>query len=155
MLEELLRIKSFREHKAASEVYRSQQVMEQRKREVDNAKDRLMEQRTFRMQREQALFGEIEGRPVSVRHLEQMRGAIARLREAEALLQQKIVAAEKVFHEARETWKESRRKHALRIREKEKFVQLVQIQRQEAAKAVEKKEETELEEFSMPAGRGG
>jgi len=148
MLEELLRIKHFREYRAALEVYRWQQVLERRKCEVDNAEARLSEYRQYRIVRERDLFEDIKGRKVHVCHLERMRGVISQLRESEALLHQEIAVAKKALEEAREKWRERRRRHALAAREKEKFVQLVQIHRQEVAMAIEKKEETELEEYS-------
>ncbi len=152
MWEELHRIKCFREQKAAAEVLRCQRVMEQRKREADHARARLGEHRQFRMFRERSLFEEIKGRQIQLRQLERMRGEIARLREAEALLQQKVVSLEKALEESRRAWDERRRQHDLAAREKEKFVQLVEIHRREVARALEKGEEMELEEFSLPTG---
>ncbi len=152
MWEELHRIKCFRERKAAAEVFRCQRLLEQRKREADHAKAMVREHREYRMFRERSLFEEIEGRQIQLRRLERMRGEIARMREAEALLQQKVVSAEKALEESRRAWDERRRQHDLAAREKEKFVQLLEIHRREIARALEKGEEMELEEFSPPAG---
>ncbi len=149
----LLQIKAFREQRAAAEVHRRRLVMAQYQRLVEETGKKLRAYQRYRREQEDTGFDAVRGLAVNRQQLEDLRAESARLREAEALLHQELLAAEEKWRRARAAWEEGRRIHAAAVREKEKVQQLVQWEQEEAMAAQSRREEAELEEYATPIDR--
>ncbi|SEJ50821.1 YscO family type III secretion system apparatus protein [Achromobacter sp. NFACC18-2] len=146
VFDELLAIKRFREGQAEIAVSR------QRLRHAEADAARRGSQAalaTFRVEaerRERALYGDLCSRVVRVRDIESVLQDVAALREEERQRQQALEAAERLLEQESEALAASRQQHQQAVRLTGKFVELARIHLDEHLKALEQKEDLEMEE---------
>lgn len=148
MYAELLRIKVHREQTAAQALRCRQRLVEQQAHVVQQARAEAATFQEHRIQQEQRLFENIKGQLVALRTIEAMNRQIAALREQEALMATRILDEEKRLKEAQKTLEEAQRRYLSTVREREKFDQLVAMQREIEAQDHLRREEAELEEIA-------
>ncbi len=148
MYHELLRIKKFREQTAANEVLRQQHVLAEQTRTVQEARTEATQFHNYRVTQEKKLFDDIRGQAVVLRDLDDMKMHVALLREKEALLDSKILAAEKQLAKAKQALEQARKQHMATVREHEKFKQFIEIQWEAERREKESREEQEVEEIA-------
>ncbi|WP_295405685.1 YscO family type III secretion system apparatus protein [uncultured Thiocystis sp.] len=145
---ELLRIKHYREQLATQALRREQQCFDQQARIVRQVRDEAQSSHAHRLHEEQRRFEDIRDRLVSIETIEDMNRHVARLREQEALLNQRVLDEEKQLQRARQALDAARERQAASVRECEKFAQFVAVQRAIEEGEQMRREEQELEEIA-------
>jgi len=154
MFDSLLRIKAFREDKAAGQVTGHKRAVEERSRALVQAREAATRFHAFRIEREQQLFEEIRGRTVGLKAIDDMKRKVAGLREQEAVKAREVETAEQVLIEAKQALEQARAHHQEAVREHEKFIQLTGILHEEELRTQAIREENELEEVVSSTHRG-
>lgn len=151
VFDELLAIKRFRESQAELAVSRQRRRLVDADAAKEQARTALELYQQQAQEDERAMYGDLCQRVVRVREIEQVLASVALLRagerEHETLLQEAI---EKLEQEAREL--ASRRdEHQQAVRMTGKFVELARAYLDEFLKALERKEDLEMEEATAVA----
>ena len=146
MLEELLKIKRIRERDAETAVRLAERKLAEARDAVRVAKKAVSEHHDFRLKEEVRLFEEIRGESVHVRDFDDMKHAVATLRQTETDLEEtvaektKAVApAEQALQSAQEAYREAKVATM-------KFEELVDLERSDAERAAIVREDAEVEE---------
>ncbi len=147
MFADLLRIKEFREDAAQRGVKVAEARLTERLKAVRDAEEALKAHQEFRVTEERRLFEEVKGEPVLVTRLDQMKQAVALLRDDERLLEDKIEEERKTVPPAQEALAEAKENYSSAQTATEKFRQFVAIQREEEAKEAAYREDAEAEEI--------
>lgn len=146
VFDELLAIKRFREGQA--EIAVSRQRL--RHAEADAARRgseaALAAWRDEAEQREQAMYSDLCSRVVRVREIENVLQGVAGLREEERQREQALEAAAQRLEQEGQALAASRQQHQQAVRLTGKFVELARIHLDEHLKALEQKEDLEMEE---------
>ena len=145
---DLLRIKEFREASANREVKVAEARLAERLRAVRDAEEALQSHHDFRVVEERRLFEEVKGEPVHVSRLDQMKQAVALLRDDERRLADKIEEERQTVPPAQKALAEAKDAYAKAMTATEKFRQFVAIQREAEAKEVAYREDAEAEEIT-------
>jgi type III secretion protein O len=151
VFDELLAIKRFRESQAELAVSRQRRRLADADTAKEQARTALEIYQQQAQEHERAMYGDLCQRVVRVREIEQVLESVALLRtgerEHEATLQQ---AMEKLEQEVQELV--SRREaHQQTVRMTGKFVELARVYLEEFLKALEHKEDLEMEEAASVA----
>ena len=146
VFDELLAIKRFREGQA--EIAVSRQRL--RHAEADAARRgseaALASYRGEAERREQAMYSDLCSRVVRVREIENVLQGVAGLREGERQREQAVEAAARQLEQESQALAASRQQHQQAARLTGKFVELARIHLDEHLKALEQKEDLEMEE---------
>ncbi len=147
MLDELLRLKVYREEKAEMGLARCRFALAEVTRRTDRARDTLTGYQRWSVERELGLYGALYGRLVRARDLEHLREDVVVLRSKERTLKESLEKVEVEHGQAEVAARESRAVHEQASRTREKFVQLVSVQSEEIRLETERREDIELEEL--------
>ena len=147
MLDELLRLKVYREDRAEMSLARCRLVLAEVTKRTDEARETLVSYRRWSAEHELGLYGAIYGSRVRVRDLEYLREDVVILRLRERTLDESLAKVETERVQADSAVRESRAVHERATRTREKFVQLVNVQSEEIRLETERKEEVELEDL--------
>lgn len=147
MFADLLRIKEFREDAAQRGVKVAEARLAERLKAVRDAEDAVKAHHEFRVTEEIRLFEEVKGEPVLVTRLDQMKQAVALLRDDERRLEDKVEEERKTVPPAQEALAEAKTAYSNAMTATEKFRQFVAIQREEEAKEAAYREDAEAEEI--------
>ncbi|KRC70296.1 Type III secretion protein YscO [compost metagenome] len=146
VFDELLAIKRFREGQAEIAVSRQRlrhAEADAAKRDTDAA---LVAYRDEAERREQAMYSDLCSRVVRVREIENVLQGVAGLREGERQREQAVEAAAQQLDQENKALAASRQQHQHAVRLTGKFVELARIHLDEHLKALEQKEDLEMEE---------
>ena len=146
-LEDLLRIRRWREEKAQREVVRMTSVLDQALHLVMEKEKRLSEFLRWRLQTEDRLFGEIVGKDVRQRNIEDLGLKISLMREDEAVHEKALQESREAARTAGKELDESRGRHRLAMKETQKILEHKRLWLAEAMKTEEQEIEKELEDF--------
>lgn len=151
IFQSMLTIKRFRESQAELAVARERQqhALAQRKRE--EAEQRLAECRDHAERTEMSLYGDLCGRVVQVRDIEDVLQDVAALRQAVQQHEQQLDHAHADFERAVQALAQTREQHRLASRMTEKFVELARNHLAEQVRAMEYREDMEMEEAASVA----
>lgn len=155
MRQDLLKIKQFREQRAARAVIHEQRRVEEKAKAQRQAQEQARRFSQFRAEEEIRLFERIKGQKVALRDIEQMNARVAGLREQQSQHDKAALEAGEALEQARLTLQQARSNHALAMREQEKFEQFIAIQQRAEERLQQRKEEQELEEVSEALYRPG
>lgn len=146
----LLRIKSARERTALHHLHGAREAVRQSRQDLEAGRRRLEEYHAWRPGRERQLYDDIQNQEVSLDDLEELKAQIVGLRARELALNEEVIelgrtvdAAVKAEHEAHAAWLATQR-------EVQKAEQMLDDWRARERRAVERKAELELEEFTRP-----
>lgn len=146
VFDELLAIKRFREGQA--EIAVSRQRL--RHAEADAAREAseqaLADFRDESERRERAMYSDLCSRVVRVREIEDVLQGVAGLREGERQREQAVEQAAERLREENQALADRRAQHQQAVRLTGKFVELASIHLAEHLKALEHKEDMEMEE---------
>ena len=101
-LEDLLRVRNFREDNAANELTKRRRAVEAAEDLVKQRKRELEEYIQWRIQREEELYREVMQKPVQLKELDDLKQDIQLLREKESLYEERIREAENGVVQAKE-----------------------------------------------------
>jgi hypothetical protein len=147
MLNELLRLKVYREEKAEMGLARCRFALAEVGRRADESREALTGYQRWSAEHELGLFGAVYGRLVRARDLEHLREDVVVLRLKERTLQESLDTVEVEHGHAEVAVRESRAVHEQAGRIREKFVQLVSVQSEEIRLETERQEDIEMEEL--------
>ncbi len=147
MLDQLLRLKVYREDKAEMGLARCRLVRAEVVRRADAARQSLVDYRQWSAEHERGLYGAMYGRLVRLRDLEHLREDVVTLRVEERALDETLTKVEAERVQADTAVHESRVAHEQATRTREKFVQLVRVEAEETRLESERKEDIELEDL--------
>jgi len=151
IFQEMLTIKRFRESQAELAVARERLQHAQAQREREEAEHRLDECRSHAEHTEKALYGELCSRVVRVRDIENVLQDVAAMRQAVQQHEELVGQAQAQVQRAAQMLAESREHHRAASRMTEKFVELARNHLAEQMKALEYKEDMEMEEAASVA----
>ena len=143
-----MRIREFREAAANREVKVAEARLSERLKAVRDAEEALKSHHDFRVVEERRLFEEVKGEPVHVSRLDQMKQAVALLRDDERRLADKIEEERQTVPPAQKALADAKDAYAKAMTATEKFRQFVAIQREEEAKEAVYREDAEAEEIT-------
>ncbi|WP_028605257.1 type III secretion system stalk subunit SctO [Ottowia thiooxydans] len=143
---ELLRIKSFRESQAELRMHRQYDVTRQAHEKHESEQKRLTELLREGMETEDRLFGDLCQHVVRLRDIEDVRHAIADLRQREDRQQGVVSAAGEAKLQAEQALSEARAVHHEAHRQKTKFEDLSRDFDVAAARDAERRDDLEMEE---------
>jgi type III secretion protein O len=145
--EQILELKHRKEERAQGEARARRLALEQAARAVEQ---RRIEAETFTRElilRQGRLYDQLEARVCARSDIEEVREEIARMRDHESTLCQKIDEADAARVKAAEALDTARRAHLQAVKNVEKFRQLVAVEQAQAALAEQASEDKEMEEF--------
>ncbi|MEI2740892.1 MAG: type III secretion protein [Candidatus Competibacter sp.] len=148
LLAELDHIKQLRENNALIEVRKRRYRVEDCARAKDQKATELADYRQWRPAREDELFADIRRQPVALKAVDDYKAALGLLRERENGLADQLNQAEQALTTAKSELTAAEADHAAALRAKEKFAELLAIQRRELQRLRDYREDLELEEFS-------
>ncbi len=146
VINDLLRIKIFREQKAERTLALAKQQLRLAERGVYDAKATLKDFRVESARREAELYAELCTRVVLIREIDSVQIDVQLMREHEEELLQDLAKAEAVRDEAAEKEREAREQHALAVRMREKFSEIAKAVEDERQFELSMLEELEIEE---------
>jgi len=147
MLNELLRLKRYREDKAEMAVSTCRFGLQEASRYREQAKASLIEYRSWSCEREREMYAEVCRRIVRLRDLEYLKEDVVGLHIKERSLEEQLATAKVKEEQADKALAEARQNHRTASRAREKFVQLVSVQAEEIRLEGERKEDVETEDL--------
>ena len=148
-LEDLLRVRKFREEAAASEVTKCRIAVEQAAQLLVDRQQALKEYIEWRIGREKELYEEILRQEIQLRKLDDLKLEIQQLRDRESVYEDQIHEAEKGLQQAQEALEGARAAYHEAYKNVEKIDEHKEIWAQEERKLSEEFEEKELEDFHV------
>lgn len=152
ILEDLLNVRRLREDDATRRLTQCQQAVEDAQRDLEQRQQQLADYKTWRIRRENELFGEIIDRTVHTRDLEDLRFRLQKLRDDEGDYEAREIEAQKQLHTAQEDLELARDQYHEAWRERDKLDQHKVTWLQEQRRQQEIYEEKETEDFKCRAG---
>lgn len=151
VLNDLLRIKVFREARAERELAKARHQLAEARRAFREAEETLASFLEDSNQREKAMFADLCARQVLLRDIEEVRLDIALMKEQADRLAEQVDAAQQALDEASAQAEQMRLAHRDAVRMREKFDELALEARRELEDELVRFEELEMEEAA--AGR--
>jgi len=147
ILEDLLRIRGWREEKAQREVTKKKLALDQALQLAAARRKSLSDHVHWRLQTEDRLYREIEGKSVQLRDLEDIKLKVALMREDEAAHEKALQESEGAATTAGKALEEARSLYRLAVKETRKVEEHKKVWLAEALKGEEREAEKELEDF--------
>jgi hypothetical protein len=147
VLDELLRLKVYRESKAEVTLAKCRHVLIDVTRRADEAREALHGYQRWSNEQERSLYDALYGQLVRLRDLERLREDVVMLRMKERALNEGLAKTEAERVQADTATREARAVHELATRTREKFIQLVHAQAEEIRLEDERKEDAEVEDL--------
>ncbi len=151
VLNDLLRIKVFREVQAERALAKARQRLAEARQVLREAENNLSNFRNESLQREKALYSDLCSRLVVLREIEDVRTDIELMKEKAERLAGQVEDARRTLDEVAWQAEQARREHRDAVRMREKFDELVQQEQAELESERSRLEELEMEEAA--AGR--
>ncbi|MBE8215688.1 MAG: YscO family type III secretion system apparatus protein [Endozoicomonadaceae bacterium] len=149
MLHDLLHIKKIRERSARHEVQTCQYRVEQAHITVQEKEKALEDHVHFRTQEEKKLYDNIMNTSVTERALNLIKQRIIVMRNKDMEFEEAIQNAKNELDACKEALKTAKELHQKSIQMVEKFKEFTRIIDEKEAQEILRKEELELEEFSV------
>lgn len=146
---ELLQIKQFRETKAETEVRRHRALVAEANRAIEELQRKLEEFRIWSDSHELGLYDDLCTRLVKLREIEDLRDAVAELRNRERNMEQGVRDAEGKREEAARALDGAVEAHSDASRQTNKFKELSRVYSEEVRLELERQEDLEMEEFRI------
>lgn len=148
-LQDLLNIRALREQAAGEVVTRQRHRVTDAIHEVEAKKDDLTKYREWRLKEEGSLYGSVIGKPILLRHLNDVRSAVSWLRDAELLYEKKIVDAETALETERTALTEAQVRQKAADRDLKRIEEHEKLWLEEWAKEQDLNLEREMEDLHL------
>ncbi len=145
--EQIHELKKRKEDQALTEVRGGRLALEQAARAVEQRRIEAEDFSRELVKRQGQLYDELETKVCDRTAIEDVREAIARMREHESALYTKVDEAEAERVKAADALEAARKAHLQSVKNVEKFRQLVTIEQTAAEAAEQEREDKEMEEF--------
>lgn len=149
VLEDLLKVREFRQDAAAKEVTVAQYKLEEAEKLIHQKIKEKDEYLTWRKQREDQLYADIKGKNVSLRDLDDLKARIYMLRQRDLAFEKAIEDAKRAKQEAETKLEEAREAHKAAAKDRQKIEEHKKIWMEEAQLEEAEKEEKEMEDFQV------
>ena len=150
-LEDLLRVRLFREDNAASEMSRRRTELESARALVVQRSKELEEYVEWRIRREEELYEEIIHKEVKLRSLDDLKQDIQLLREKQLVYEEKVREAERGVKDAEDALEQAHAAYLETVKDRQKIDEHKEIWAKETMKAAEADQEKEMEDFRVRA----
>lgn len=148
-LEDLLRVRQFREDSAAAEVTARRSALERAEEALEDARRELAEYADWRVKREEEMYQELMQKTVQKSAFDDLKLNIDRLRTREVSLEENCFEKEKAIEAATVALDEAQASYQLTVRDRQKIDEHKDHWAQEMAREVEYNQEKELEDFRV------
>lgn len=148
MIGQLLRIKSFREKKAETEMLKSRNLLGRAQQQEAEAEQVLDAYREHADSEERRLYRDLCSRVVRLSQITGVQQEVACLRQTELAHADALAAATRAHHDASDRFNQSLDGFQRASSARQKFEELLRLESEREYSAHEKKEEAELEEQS-------
>ena len=148
MINQLLRIKTFREKKAETEMLKSKVALAKAQADEAQAQRALQEYIEQAMREEHRLYAELCSRVVRLREITRVQEEVVCLKLGEQARQDALASAQKVHLNALDVFQSSADLYRIACSARQKFDELLRIETARVDKELEQKEESELEELA-------
>lgn len=148
-LDDLLRVRKFREDERASELTARRKAVAEAEELLQRRRQELKDYVAWRIRREQELYDEVLRQQIAVKQLDDLKINIQILRENELAYQDRIKQAEKDLEAARQALAAAQAAYQKAVRDSNKIEEHKQWWAQEAAQEAEAYQEKELEDFRV------
>jgi hypothetical protein len=159
LLQDLVRVRQHREEQASEAVARARRLLKDAQARLTQAQKDLADYTVWRVQEERRRLDALMRRVLKLGELSDARQDIALLREREFEFVDQVTQAEAAVTKAETHLDECRQRHAQAVRDLEKLLEHRTLWQRERAQEMERAEDIELEEFSVPRvaapGNGG
>lgn len=152
ILEDLLRVRKFREDAAAAEMTRCRKLVAEAEELVGQRKKELKEYVQWRLQREEEMYQEVMQKSIHLNDLEDLKTNIQILRDDELKYEERIITAEKQLGEARQRLEQARAAYRQAVKNREKLEEHKALWLEEEQKAAEAQAEKEAEDIPFKSG---
>jgi hypothetical protein len=149
--ERLREIKHRRVEIASNDLRTCRVALEQAARVAELARQQSSDFSRTLASRQAVLYDELQQRPRLMREIDEVRDQIARLRRIEGDLRAKAAEAEQARARAMSALEAAQQAHQQAVKTREKFDQLIAIERRHIAAAEQLNEDREMDEFLRPA----
>jgi len=149
VIEELGRVKQYRETEALGEVRRHRQLAEQATRLAEQRRAEAERFRAWRSLEEDRLYRDACTRLLGVTDLEDLKADIFGLRQRQRALEEQAEAADAERIKTVAALDQAQAAHAAARRQVEKYQELARIFRDEAKREAAYREDLEMEEFTV------
>jgi type III secretion protein O len=146
-LQDLLRVRDFREENASREVRVKQHQLNEAIKTLEQKKKEVEEYRIWRVEKEVSLYDEIINKIVGMEKLDELKLTIARLREREAELEKEVLDAQKAKETAEKNLEKAKESYAAAVKDKKKIETHKEIWTDEMLKEADAALEKEMEDF--------
>lgn len=148
-LQDLLRVRNFREENAANELTVKRRELEQAEQLVVQRKRELEEYIQWRINREAEMYQEVMRKSIQLHDLDDLKQDIQILREKEHFYEDQIKKAEIALEEATRALEQARSHHLQTVKDRRKIDEHKELWAQQVAKISEANQEKELEDFRV------
>jgi type III secretion protein O len=148
VIKQLLRIKTFREKKAETEMLKSKVALAKAQADEAQAQRALREYIEQATLEERRLYAELCSRVVRLREITRVQEEVVCLKLGEQARQDALVLAEKAHLNALDVFQSSSNFYRTACSARQKFDELLRIETARVDKEFEQKEESELEELA-------
>jgi hypothetical protein len=154
MFEEILKIKKHHESQAERLVFQRKDDVRKAVSLVSQKKQELKDFQDYRAKQEQYLYNKLCGQMVKVISIDEVKFELVKLREEEEKYVQAIMNAENALENAKNLLDQSRSAHQETIKKKNKFIELLDVVKQDSIAEQIYKEEQELEDVPRKRSDG-
>jgi len=148
-LEDLLRVRQFREDTAADLVVKRRAQVANAEQELASRHRELTEFSEWRVRQEESLYDKVINQQVVRKDLDELHAALEELKLEEQARQQKIVDAERTLEAARKALLDSQGAYRTVVKAREKLDEHKALWLQDALKEAEDFQDKELEDFRV------
>jgi type III secretion protein O len=148
MINQLLRIKTFREKKAETEMLKSKVALAKAQSDEAQAQRVLQEYKEQATREEHRLYTELCSRVVRLREITRVQEEVVCLKLGEMARQDALASAQKVHLNALDVFQSSSDIYRTACAARQKFDELLRVETARVDKEFEQKEESELEELA-------
>jgi type III secretion protein O len=152
ILEDLLRVRKFREDAAAAELTRCRKLVAEAEEQVELRKRELQEYVQWRLKREEEMYREVMQKPIHLNDLEDLKVSIQILRDDELKYEERIITAEKQLNEARQELEQAQAAYRQAVKDREKLEEHKEMWLEEEQKLQEAQAEKEIEDIPFKSG---
>ncbi|MBI1247960.1 hypothetical protein GC197_08990 [bacterium] len=148
-LQDLLRVRNFREENAANALTVKRRELEQAEQLVAQRKKELEDYIQWRINRESEMYQEVMKKSIHLQALDDLKQDIQILRDKQNIYEDQITKAEKALQEAQQALEQARVHHLQAVKDRKKIDEHKELWAQEVAKISESNQEKELEDFRV------
>jgi hypothetical protein len=147
VLEDLLKVRDFRETSAGNEVKKKKGRLLHAERVVKAKEDEVSDYHSWRLEKEESMYEEVKNKQITLQDLDGLKFRVASLRENEAALENDLLEAERDRNLATEELEKAQSTYRLAVREKRKIEEHKKIWLGDMQKEEERAQDKEMEEF--------